>query len=657
MKMGDLRQLLRDFIHKRLYTNEITILMCFLLACTIEIPLVRTQDESSPSVLIIETDQTVKEGESLSFTCLVSNHVAGGMFMWTHRHDAKEETSLYDTDTSDPRITVTMGSDTLSHLMVTHLSSDDSGLISCRYSYTLDGNSILVNANRSVCVASQPELPPFCLEESGGSETVSLICNAEIQCPEDITLRWFDVDVGSMEELIGDVTESTDTIEIRIITSRPDQLARNYLCKLESRLYPNVSLNCSNEQLPKMPDVISTIGSLSSTSSNAMPTTESSRSISSSPTTTNIFDATSASMGLIMTSSSDTPKVTDTISTKQSATIFSTEMSERIISTVTLVTNPDKNHESITFSQMLVIIAACAGGVCMLIVIVIVILFYTVCKRACKNNSDSRFQVKFERNITKKQPENSGTDQDNSNDHYITEEKENQQESAVGKVYIPIYAKPDKTKHIVEGSSNSAFETETSLNEHEVTAYASLRETVDASEGHENPTGTEQTQKYSTVNEVDNARQNPVSENTEVSQDSNLYASVQDSKDTDVDRPKMELPEHESVNEYAYAYTELKKIDPESHMTNASCDSGVKNEEIVDGPHYFVLEKENQDDLNHMDNTSVLDELNKNDIIELETEETKEIDNELDENVPMPPQRYTSLSTDEKLTVSNSAKG
>ena len=169
-----------------------------LIVYTVGIALVRTQEESSPSVLIIENDQTVKEGESLSLTCLVSNPIAGGMFVWTYRRDTAGETSLYDTDTSDPTITVTLGSDTSSTLMLTHLSSDGSGLISCHYTYILGSESITVNASKSLCVASKPELAPLCLEGSigGTEETVSLICNAEYQCPEDITLRWFDVDVG-----------------------------------------------------------------------------------------------------------------------------------------------------------------------------------------------------------------------------------------------------------------------------------------------------------------------------------------------------------------------------------------------------------------------------------------------------------------------------
>ena len=238
-----------------------------IIVCATEISLVKTQEESSPSVLIIENDQTVKEGESLSLTCIVSNPVAGGTFVWTHRLDAAGATSLYTTDTSDPRITVTVVSETSSTLMVTELSSDDTGLISCHYSYILHGESILISANRSVCVATQPVLPPFCFEGSSGTETVSLICSAENQCPEDTILRWFDTTAGSMQELTGDVARSTATIENLINITRPEQLAKNYLCKLESKLYPNVSLNCSNVQLPKMPDVMSTIGSLPATSS------------------------------------------------------------------------------------------------------------------------------------------------------------------------------------------------------------------------------------------------------------------------------------------------------------------------------------------------------------------------------------------------------
>ena len=69
-----------------------------------------------------------------------------------------------------------------------------------------------------------------------------------------------------MRELTGDVTKSTNTIEHLIIRSRPERLEKNYLCKLESKLYPNVFLNCSSVQLPDMQDVMSTIKSLPSTS-------------------------------------------------------------------------------------------------------------------------------------------------------------------------------------------------------------------------------------------------------------------------------------------------------------------------------------------------------------------------------------------------------
>ena len=460
-------------------------LSCYLITCVI--------GEDSPSVVMSsENNQTVREGESLTFYCNVTNPVSVGFFKWVHYRNATGNKSIYYPDqagTSDPRITVNL---TLvkevtssSSLFIRNSSSVDSGLISCHYWYNpVPGNGTETrHVNRSLCVASQPQSPPLCLE----SNTIErkLFCTASVvgMCPADIKLRWFDVD--TKQELVGSVTrDSYNKIENILM---PNSQITNYLCELESSVYPNVHLKCSIE---RPLDVIPTIETHSSTLSSNIST----RSILSAMTTAN-----SVNISRISTSSS-------------------TE------------STPEHKRSERVFTRTFVILAACAGGGGVFIITVFVIIVYIFWKRICKSNSDNN---KFQHTNIKNRPED----------------------------------------------VDEAIEAETTLNEHEISPYAKVS----------NPTGAGQTGMYSTLNEVDN----PVLGIAQPSRDSNPFARVEDSKDGDIDQPKMELPRHGSVNEYAYAYAELRLHDPNPDTINGSSEER-RAEGAVNRLHHFVLDKNEQ---------------------------------------------------------------
>ena len=200
------------------------------------------------SIYISERKQTVKEGDTIIFRCTLSNPVSGDVLMWIYFRHATGESEFYSTETLLPRIEVTEGVDSdmrnVSLLSIFNATSDDTGLVSCRYTYydTFTNKTTLIQSVGSVCVTSRPE-PPFCIINYISMSEV--ICTAVSACPDDITLRWFDKD--TMEELHGLITVDGRNIENVVATNNE---TNTYLCKLESLAYEVAHPTCSIKKSP-----------------------------------------------------------------------------------------------------------------------------------------------------------------------------------------------------------------------------------------------------------------------------------------------------------------------------------------------------------------------------------------------------------------------
>ena len=599
------------------------------------------------SVHISERKQTVKERGSIIFTCTISNPVPGGEVTWEYFRHTTGKSEFYSTETLLPRIQVTenVNSDmgNVSSLSIFNATSDDSGLTSCRYTYydTVTNEMMVIQSVGSVCVTSRPESPLCLINHKNMSEVV---CTAMgVVCPDDITLRWFDND--TMKELSGLTSVhgmSGENVDNVLATTSE---TNTYICKLESIAYEDVHHTCSFKQMLKPSHEQTT---------NEMFTTSRPIQATSIPSSASYFETTTS------TSTSPFSNISFSFATRN---------------TTLDMHSTTKGATVMGFTRTFIIIVGFVGAGGMFLLFIIVVVIVTVCKRLCHQRpSDAEFVVKFERNNTNIQPRSEDTKQDQSNDHGYTE--------TTGTDEIPIYSKPIKNKPVLEGSSNQAVEPETSF---AVPKPSSVKEGAGSDHYLNKSTGIEQTQMYSTLNEVDNQTEQSDTKYTHVSgenkemlsesdtsagdhaspalnmagsnRDSNPYASVQDT-----DRPKMELPQHESANEYAYAYTGLKMRDPNLGITNAdSRDDGEV--EGVNGPHYFVLEKDSdQNDKDQNKGIPVHDKLNEKGTVDLKSDENQEIRNESDqEDVPKSPKSpheyaYASFGPDGKPVLHISAK-
>ena len=575
----------------------------------------------NPSVDILESKQTVKGGDTIIFTCTLLNPVSGGVLVWTHFRDGTMQPELYSSKKVLPRIEVTeyVVSDmtTVSSLSIFNATSDDTGLTSCRYTYYDSVGNKTIQSVASICVTPRPD-PPMCLTNG----KYELLCSAAVSaCPEDVTLRWFDSD--TMEELYGIVTVNGGSTENVLATNNE---TNTYLCELKSTVHEDVHLNCSIDRSPN--EMVTQLHEQTpivlTQSQPTQPTSVSGSSSSYFKTTANTN--------------------TSPISSK----FFTRYLTSGIHSTSK--DTPVSMVKGYTRTFIIGIGFAGAGGMFILfiIVVVIVIVYKKICK---KRQSDAEFAVKFEGNNANIQLKREDTNQDKSNSHNYTETS--------GEDKIPIYSKPIKNKLVLEGSSNQAVESDTI---HAVQKSSHVQEGAGTDHNLNKSNGLDQTQIYSTLNEVDNQLEQSDANYAQVSdeikmvsesatavgghsrpdlnmkssnKDSNPYASVQDT-----DRPQMKLPEHESANEYAYAYTGLKVPD---HNLDTNADSGDngKVEESVNGPHYFVLEKDsNKNDEDQNKFMPVSDKLKENNTIDVKSDANQEIRIELDQEPTQSPHEY-----------------
>ena len=216
----------------QLYSRCVYIYAIFALL----ILLVHSQE---PYLSISQTNRVFREGESLTYFCIIDTPVSGGTFSWSHYRNATGESSVYDINTHDeiPRVTVIEGTLSIrakySNLVIANASSHDSGILNCLYTY---GSSTTVFVERNVCISSKPKLPS-CSRSANGA---NLLCSVDEICPEDVTLHWFDA--NSLIELHGTMVNSNSMVQ-HVLS--PDKGSTRFICTVESDLYSDIDLSCS----------------------------------------------------------------------------------------------------------------------------------------------------------------------------------------------------------------------------------------------------------------------------------------------------------------------------------------------------------------------------------------------------------------------------
>ncbi len=209
----------------------------FAIIYFINFLITRVGTTQQPTLTLSDTGRVFREADSLTYFCMIDKPAPDGRFSWTHLRNASGITAEYNITTHQmiPRITVLEGAlssrSKYSNLVISDTTPYDSGIISCLYTY----RNYTLFVDRPACIASLPNLPKC----SATSNWKRVFCNVNVKCPEDVTLKWFNV--TSMEEFVGELTKSSTVVQSTVALERD---ITDYQCSLESELYPDIHFTC-----------------------------------------------------------------------------------------------------------------------------------------------------------------------------------------------------------------------------------------------------------------------------------------------------------------------------------------------------------------------------------------------------------------------------
>ena len=327
----------------------------------------------TPPTLSISRTGVTRVNGTLEVRCEIDKRRAPDGFLWLHT-DANNVLHLYYDFISGPRVTITEDPNlTYSKLTIEHLTSTDSGQISCQYiHYPKDDEDagIFLSTTINLCVSDIPDESPKC-SYSFVNDDVTFLCTSSNICSSDVTLEWQQLSTSNV--YIGNSTRNGSDAE-NVLTLHSTDLVNGeeFICKFKSESYPDVSLNC-------------TIGAYET------PTTVFSAYIA--PTTATVpLSSTETATGSIPEVhgvSTILPVTTDNtpLRTVSEAIIEMIPTTSEMIPTTSKPINPEPEPD--TFSQTFIIIVACAVGIYTLLLLTGCYIIFACLRKRKKRRSST----------------------------------------------------------------------------------------------------------------------------------------------------------------------------------------------------------------------------------------------------------------------------